>query len=129
MSNEMIEKAVAAIEAQQKKFKEWEPAFMVGEQLKEIVRTTEGAAGLVAQDLTVAEMSLVKCEAKIRARADEIHKAHKGSGVCVHPREADEIIRKFYGIKEAAAVTPAPAEVSGVREESGSDFVDLEDFL
>lgn len=67
------------IEAQQKG-KEGQPAFMVGEQLKDICRREPESAELVEQDLEA--VTLEDVAAKIKARADEIHNKEKGS--CVH---------------------------------------------
>lgn len=77
--------------------------YMVGEQLKDIIRGNADMEELVAQDLEIEEMSLRKCEEKIKEYADEKHKELKGNSVCVTPIEADKLIREFYGLPEAAA--------------------------
>lgn len=81
------------------------PAWMVGEQLKDIIRNDTRAQEIVSQDLDVAEMSLAKCEEKIKAYAD---KHRTGSFACVTPLEAEKIIREFYGLSEAPS-TSAPS--------------------
>ncbi|MFA9380210.1 MAG: hypothetical protein ACERKO_04020, partial [Acetanaerobacterium sp.] len=68
---------------------------LMGEQLKDICRTTPGAAQLVAKDLEVPEMSLEKLKAKFDAFASS-HK--QGSQSCIFPDEADRLIREFYGL-------------------------------
>ena len=95
---------------EQQKGKEDSAVFMVGEQLKDIVRDTPGAAELVLRDLDIPEMSLEKCEAKIKTHADELHSKNKGgcSGcICVSPAVAEKIIREFYGIGEKQEKTSA----------------------
>lgn len=94
---DIIKEAILQIEAQQKG-KEHTAVYMVGEQLKEIIGNDEHFAELVVQDLKNKDMSIKKCEAKIHARADELHKQHRGNSVCVNPADAEEIIRKFYGL-------------------------------
>lgn len=106
--------ALDKITAQQPK--ERTPVWMVGEQLKDILRTEPHLAELVAQDLDVKEMSLEECEKKIKAFAD----AHKtGDFACVIPSEAERIIREFYGL-------PAQGEAA---EPAGNNLIRLEDFF
>lgn len=108
----MLETAIERITAQQGT--ERTPVWMVGEQLKDILRHEPHLAELVVQDLTVEAMSLTECEKKIKAFAD----GHRtGSFACVIPSEAEQIIREFYGL-----TAPAPQPARGVR-------INLEDFL
>lgn len=104
--NEMYEKVEQLIRAQQEKLKEGEPAWCVGEQLLDMARGVPGAAELLAQDLTVKEMSIVEAEKKLKAFADERHRKIGGSCVGILPREAEKILREFYGIHGEAV--PAP---------------------
>ncbi len=111
--------ALNKIAAQQPK--ERTAVWMVGEQLKNILRAEPHLADIVEQDLRVKEMSLAECEKKIKAFAD----AHKTGGfACVIPSEAERIIREFYGLPAqgtaAAAATPEPA---------GDNLIRLEDFF
>lgn len=115
----IFEKVIEKICSQQKGIEDT-AAYCVGEQLKDIVRATPGAAELVFKDLDVKEMSIVECEKKIRARADEKHKKNRGNFAFVSPKEADGIIRNFYGIPEAASM-PEPQTNSGL--------IDLDSFL
>lgn len=106
--------AIDKITAQQPK--ERTPVWMVGEQLKDMLRAEPHLAELVAQDLDVKEMSLAECEKKIKAFAD----GHKtGSFACVIPSEAERIIREFYGL-------PARGEAA---EPVGDKLIRLEDFF
>ncbi len=108
------------IEAQQRG-KENTAPWMVGEQLKDICRADAKCAELVAQDIENADMSLVACEKKFKAYADE-HKA--GNFACVPPDVAEDIIRKFYGLPERGAV-PQPAIVP----DSASVSLNMADFF
>lgn len=93
------------------------PVWMVGEQLKDMLRAEPHLAELVARDLDIVEMSLAECEKKIRAFAD----AHKTGGFsCVIPSEAERIIREFYGL-------PTPGGAASAR--GGDNLIRLEDFF
>lgn len=72
-------KAVTLIEAQQAALNPYDPAFMVGEQLKEMCRRIPGAAELIAQDVEREGMRLVDAEGMIRKRADEVHAKGRGA--------------------------------------------------
>lgn len=96
----IIDTAIEKI-AKQQEGKENTAAYMVGEQLKDIIRGNEQAAELVNQDLENPDMSLEKCERKIKEYADKQEK--HDDCVCVPPNVAEGIIRKFYGIPEQAA--------------------------
>ena len=86
------------IEAQQKG-KENTPAWMVGEQLKDICRCDPHCAELVEQDPENASMSIVEAEKKIKAYADK--QKRTGNCVCIPPNVAEKIIREFYGLPGA----------------------------
>lgn len=116
------------IQAQQQKVGESTAPWMVGEQLRDICYHDPHCAEIVAQDLEQASMSLVECEKKIKAKADEIQKKSKQKCVCITPQVAEQIIREFYGLPDAktapaAAPAPAPAPV----EDFG--MLDLDDLL
>lgn len=115
---DILKEAVLQIEAQQKG-KEHTAVYMVGEQLKDIIGNDEHLAELVVQDLKNADMSLAKCEAKIHARADELHKQHGGNCACVSPAEAEKIIREFYGLHK----NTAPASDGGKKIVSLMDLI------
>lgn len=118
-----LENVIEKISEQQQNLVECSAIYQVGEQLKDICRTTQGAAELVLRDLDVEEMSIDKCEKKIKERADELHKKKGGSSVCVTPAEADRIIRKFYGIPENSP------DKAVTEEKIKPDIIDLESFL
>lgn len=107
------------IEAQQMG-KENDPAWMVGEQLKDILRNEPELEQILSEDLDSENMSLEKGAGAIKAWADK--QPRKGHCVCVPPNRAEAIIREFYGLPEAGSKT-APA----VPESTG--FMSLADFL
>lgn len=111
-----LQTALDKITAQQPR--ERTAVWMVGEQLKDMLRSEPHLAELVEQDLEVKEMSLARCEAKIKAFAD----GHRtGNFSCVVPAEAERIIREFYGLPaQGEAEGPAPA---------GDSLIRLEDFF
>lgn len=107
--------------AKQQEGHENEPAFMIGEQLKEIAAREPRSAELLAQDLTVKEMSLEAAAKKLQEYADKNH--GKARAFCITPIVAEGILRKFYGLpkagNEASAPTPAPKD----------DYIDLSSYL
>lgn len=117
MSNDSLQVAIEKITAQQPKTEN--AVWMVGEQLKDMLRTEPGLAEIVSRDMEVAEMSLTNCEKKIKAWADQ-HKV--GNFACVPPIRAEKIIREFYGLPENGTPSPQPARDTG-------KFVDLTDFF
>ena len=92
----MLTDVIEAITAQQPK--EENAVWMVGEQLKDMVRREPQLAEIVLRDLDVPEMSLANCEKKIKAWADQ-HKV--GNFACVTPIRAEKIIREFYKVNAA----------------------------
>lgn len=122
----MVNKAIAAIEEQQAKVKERSPQWMVGEQLKDICRREPKSAELIAQDLTVKEMSITEAEKKIKAFADK-HKT--GNFACVTPIEAEKILREFYGLSEPAEDIRSACETDTSDKKSERKIIDLGAFL
>ena len=108
--------AIEKIEEQQKQLTENSAPWVVGEQLKDICRADARCAELVAVDLDNEDMSLKKCEAKIKACADS-HKT--GRFAYVSPQIAEGIIREFYGLPGAGETPKAPAV----------DEINLDDYL
>lgn len=96
--------------------KERNAIWMVGEQLKDILRAEPWNQEIVARDLEMEAMSLAECEKKIKACAD---KHRKGNSSCVTPWEAEQIIREFYGISSQA----------GEPKTEAPKILDLKDFL
>lgn len=122
------EEAVAAIEKQQGT--ERTPAWMVGEQLKDMVRCEPHLAELICQDLEKKELSLTECEKKIKAYADK----HQSKGfACVTPVEAERIIREFYGLPErewrAGSSRPTQGDGGPGAARPTRPILDLADFL
>lgn len=108
--------AIEKIEEQQKQLAENSAPWVVGEHLKDICRADARCAELVAVDLDNEDMSIKKCEAKIKAYADS-HKT--GSFAYVSPQIAEGIIREFYGLPGAGETPKAPA----------ADVISLDDYL
>ena len=113
-----IETAIAAIEVQQPK--DHGPVWMVGEQLKDMLRAEPALADLLVNDLSGGGMALADAEKKI---AEQARKNKVGNCGCVTPAEAEDILRKFYGLPpRGQAVEPAEKSAKGV-------VIDLADFL
>ncbi|MBP3442423.1 MAG: hypothetical protein J6L62_06425 [Clostridia bacterium] len=116
----MIQKAIDRITEQQEGLSEADTVFGVGEQLKDICRESAEIAEIVFQDLENPEMSIKKAEAKIHAKADELHKKNKGRQICVTPHIADKILRDFYGL---------PSKGEAPATESEPKLIDINDFI
>lgn len=113
------EKAICAIEEQQKKVKDRSPQWMVGEQLKDICRREPASAELIYQDLQIEAMSITEAEKKIKAFAD---KNKTGNFACATPAESDRILREFYGLPKEGETQVAPVP-------NGNEPINLLDFL
>lgn len=120
---EDLQKAIDAITKQQPKARN--AVWMVGEQLKDILRESPDLAPLVLEDLAANKKALADCEKEIKAFAD----AHKtGSFACVIPSEADEIIRKHFGLPlrgdaPKAEVEPEPEQEAAPEERAPASRV------
>lgn len=112
----MVHEAMDKLRAQQSKVKERSAPWMVAEQLMDICRREPESAALIAQDLDNPEMGIVQAERKIKAFADQ-HRLGNSSGVT--GAEAEDILRKFYGLSKPGAEQNPRAAVS----------VDLADFF
>ena len=127
-----MDKAMAAIEEQQGRVKARSAPWMVGEQLKDMVRREPGIGELIAQDLTSGGMSLEKAEVRIKAFAD---KHRTGNFACVTPGEAEEILREYFGLPAGAGVqapTVSSADSSlpeGAGTGGAEGVIDLADFF
>lgn len=118
-----LSNAITKIEKQQPK--ERTAVWMVGEQLKDILRHEPHLAELVNQDLDQKALSLANCEKQIKAYADK-HKT--GNFACVIPSEAERIIREFYGlVSQESEETVEPQKPEQAPKRSG--MVDLADFF
>ena len=126
-----VEKAIAAIEEQQAKVKARSAQWMVGEQLKDICRHEPASAELICQDLQVEKMSITEAEKEIKKFAD---KNKTGNFACVTPMEAEEILRKFYGLAERFGDEGAPdrgeeSQEAENRNPSVRKVLNIADFL
>lgn len=121
--------AIEKITAQQKG-KEGTDVWMVGQQLKDILREDPSLEDILDKDLDVTEMSLADCAGRIKSFADELHKKQKGNCVCVPPNVAEDIIREFYGLPVCpfSNTTPAPVQESSPVQEEDNPF-DFSTFL
>lgn len=115
------------IEAQQKG-KEDTTVFMVGEQLKDICRADPACADIVAEDLQQKGMSIDACEKKIKEYADKVKTEKKLRAVGVHPKKAEEIIRKFYGLPDVTGGEEPSAMPEPVTP-AGGMLLSMEDLL
>lgn len=112
-------RAIDILRQQQAQQKEGTPAWCVAEQLIELCEREPASAELLAHDLENDSMSIVEAEKKIKALADECKKKVGGSCVAISPREAEQVLREFYGL-------PMPEERASA--ESGKTL-NLLDFL
>lgn len=97
--------------------------WMVGQQLKDILRGDPALEEIVAKDLDVEEMSLANAAKKIKAWADAQHRKTKGPCVCVPPDVAEGILREFYGLPAIGASEPAAPVVA--EDDELPDFADF----
>lgn len=110
----MIEKAIEKINEQIEKSKDGN-VRSCGYQLIDIIKTTPGAAELVLQDFERDGMNIADCEKKIH----EEWKKNNG----IDSRQADKVIREFYGIPDMTEQTPA------VTANKKHSIVDLDEFF
>lgn len=101
-------------------------AWGVGDQLADILREAPAAAvEIVGTDLTKSGMGIADCEKKIHARAKQ------NGGYC-SGKEADRIIREFYGIAgfSTGAVPAVENVAANLREKHPSRrTINLADFM
>ena len=107
----MLNKAIEAITAQQPKQRN--DVWMVGEQLKDLLRAEPQWAEMVLQDLKNKDQSLAAVAQKIR---DLAKKNRNGNFGCVTPAEADQIIRTVYGIPKMEEKPAAPSNVINLED-------------
>lgn len=113
--------ALAAIAAQQPKTRS--AIWMVGEQLKDMVRAEPGIAPLLLADLAGKGMGLADAEQQIAAAK----KNKVGNVGVVTPAEAEDILRSFYGLPpRGAAQEPERDEAKFTAPEG---MLDLSAFL
>lgn len=119
-----LEKVLYAIEDQQKKLGDG-PVYWVGEQLKDILRQTPEAAQVVLEDFAAGH-TVKDCEKQIGDYA-------RKHGGCCPPKEADHIIREFFGIAGLSAgtapVTELPADRTPEEKHHARRSINLADFM
>ena len=103
--------------------------WMIGDQLKDILRREPELAYLVEEDLET--LSLDGCAEAMRRKADELRKELvSGRCVCIPPDVAEGVIRKYFGLPDAGedvkAAEPAPAPATS---DPVAAFLDLEAFF
>lgn len=118
-----LDNAIQEISTQQEKLSEYSPAFQLGEQLKDILSESPEVAVIVLEDLKQPGMKLTDCEKKIAAFAQSHRSGNTG---CCPPKEADRIIREFYGIP---ARQTAPAIMRPAMPKQQPKKLSLTDFL
>ena len=108
----MLNKAIEAITAQQPKLRN--DIWMVGEQLKDLLRAEPQWSDMILQDLRNPNQSLEAVARQIREKAS---KNRVGNCGCVTPAEAEKIVRNVYGIPENNG------------EDKDQTIINLEDFF
>ncbi len=121
-----MKSALEVIEELQAKTKARSAAWMVGEQLKDMVRREPGIGALIAQDLTTGGMTLEKAEAKIR---DYAGKHRTGNFACVTPAEAEQLLREYFGLPEAGGPSSDACGDTFPQGKADEEAVSLEDFF
>ena len=120
----------------QQKGKDGTAAWMVGQQLRDILAADPALEEIVDKDLDVDEMDLEHCAERIKAKADELHKQTNSRCVCVTPDVAEGIIREFYGLPIASKASPVAAVAPALCPPAASSdpnepelILDFADFL
>ena len=108
----MIDTAISLLREQQSKAEKWSTVWTVAEQLMDICREEPRCAELIAKDLENKDMCIAEAEKQIKDLADAKQRGKGDSCVGVSPREAENALRKFYGLppREELPAEPAPAE-------------------
>ena len=90
-------------------------------QTVDICRGNADLISIVMEDLKAGK-TLSGLANELKKLADKKHSELKGSSVCITPMEADEVIRKFFGL-------PAAGEAPASQMASAPGILNLEDFL
>ena len=110
-----FEKLVEIISEQQKGHENTD-VFGIGEQLKDMAEGNAKITELLINDLTTDGMKLKDAAQVLKKHADSIR--GKSNVVCITPKVADELLRKFYGLPSAQE-----------KEQVAAPAIDLSDFL
>lgn len=105
--------------------KEGTDVWMIGEQFLEIAEREPASAALIEKDLEVADMSLPEAAKAMKAFADEKHSKVKGNCICVTPKEADGVLRKFYGLPLRDEAQAVPVAAVHKQEEDELDLLGM----
>ena len=105
--------------------KEGTDVWMIGEQLLEIAEREPASAALIEKDLEVADLSLPEAAKAMKAFADEKHRKVKGNCICVTPKEADGVLRKFYGLPLRDEAQAEPVAAVHKQEEDELDLLGM----
>ncbi|MBQ9744490.1 MAG: hypothetical protein IJW19_05125 [Clostridia bacterium] len=120
-----MEKLINLISEQQRGH-ENEPAYMIGEQLKEIAEREPSVIDILVKDLETNGMGLEDVAAKFKQYADKNHGSAKC--FCITPKVAEDLIREFYGLPKAEEKTFMVAKTKNERMENkiNADFIDID---
>lgn len=114
----VVNLAIMRLEEQQSAVKPRSAQWMVAEQLMDICRREPASAELIYQDLANDAMSITAAEKQIKTFAD---KHRTGSFACVSPSEAEDILRKFYGLP-SSTVEAETIPAGGLQPINLADF-------
>lgn len=106
--------AIEKLKAQQAGVPDQSAPWMVAEQLMDLCRREPVCADLLDRDLDIPELSIIEAEKQIKAYADQ-HRTKNFA--CVTQPQAENILRKFYGLPETGGRGPGVIDL------------DLADFL
>ena len=106
-----LQSAIEAISAQQPKLRN--DVWMVGEQIKDMIRAEPEWAVMIEMDIKNKDQNLEAIAKKIRERAS---KNKVGGFGCVTPAEAEEIIRATFCIPDHEEEKPAPSNVISLED-------------
>ena len=124
MSHNEIMKALEEKISKQTEGHEGTPVEGAGYQLLDMVRNHPAAAEILLKDLEVEGMGIADAEREIKKAADKKHKTVKGYSVWIGPKEAEAILRKFYGLPQTSEEAK---QIGGAVEKD--DDMDLLDML
>ncbi len=126
MSHNENMKKLEEIISNQTKGHEDTPVECVGQQLLDIARLEPESAEILVKNLEVGGMGIADAEKEIKKAADEKHQKNKGNGAAVSWREADGILRKFYGLPDMPS---EPVKARPQVQETADDEFGLLDLL
>ena len=113
--------AIAEIEKQmQQATRRKGTVYHAGEQLRDICRREPDSAQLILTDMALGDKhGIAAAEQKIREYC-------RGVGGGCSDSEAEDVLRRFYGLGGAGE---APEEEKEIQESGGAEIIDLADYL